>query len=254
VNPSTEQDPARRDALIREAAARRFPAVVNCKAADGWASFPSRMLGVDRDRQHVILEYPGEFDRCPPEIVNGQSVCVSFRHGHKKCFFSAMAVGPCRFSLGAEMDMPALRLQWPSSMHELQRRLYNRSPVPEGLEIAVTLWSTAGSEPDGPRIHHGTLVDLSAGGVSVTLPSNEDPGWPGDAPVICSFASVPDGAPIQASTRLRHRHEAEGRGVQLGLQFVGLAASAQGRAILDRVIRLAARFHRARARTPGNTL
>ncbi len=240
-------DPDRQDELLHEAASRYLAVVVTCRAADGWTTLRSRFLGTDAKDQQLFIEYPSGSGTVTPEIVGGQNIGVSFRRSHKKCVFNTMVLGRCQFSLSATEGLPALKLRWPEQMCELQRRLYYRAPVPEGITVPVELWRGRAEDrrSQNDPIYRGTMLDLSAGGVSVALPSDDSPCWHEGDPASCEFQAGSGEPPTTVSGRLRHWEEIGGGCVRVGLHFVGLDSSPDQRDTLERVIHVTVRFQRA---------
>lgn len=242
--------------MLREAASRRVPVVLTCRVADGWSALKSRFLGLDRRNDQLVIEYPAGSDRGTPEIVSGQSIGVSFRRGHKKCVFGTSVVERCSFPPGKSVNRAALKLQWPESVYQLQRRLYHRAPVPEGITILVELWrgdSQHRPARDAP-VHSGTVLDLSVGGISLTLSPEHSLHWDEDDPVTCSLLPGPGEPAITLYARLRYQEKTGNSHVRMGLQFVGLDSWPGTREALQRVIRLATRFQRIQMRRRGRYL
>jgi c-di-GMP-binding flagellar brake protein YcgR len=239
--------------LLEEAASRRWPAVIACRTDNGWVNVKSRFLACDPASERLTLEYPFSANEVIPELVAGQDVGVSFRRGHKKCAFNALVTGSGQMELGAgTVRAPIVTLSWPEDMHELQRRLYYRSPAPSGSAIPVKLWRGDKEGPcAGPSWScRGRLVDLSAGGISIWVSRCPIPQWEEDEAVGCSFPVDSGGAPVSITGRLRH-WEVTAQGTRVGVHFVGLDTSLADRDTLRQVIRLTTRFQQINARCQG---
>ncbi len=249
MNQPYRLNPAQRDEYLLEAISAHVPATVSCQLADGWATLKSRMLGLGGTGRQIVIEYPMPGANTPPEIVEGQNIGVSFRRGHKKYVFNTMVAARCRFAVdGAETE--AIRLAHPLIMFELQRRVFFRAPVPAHLSVPIEVWRTTESDPNGTQSKRwtGKMVDISAGGVSVSLPTEADPDWPADAAVECAFSIEPETPALTISGRLKHVGRTENARVRLGVHFVGLEATAEGRETLGHVLRLIRRLQRATPR------
>lgn len=243
-------DQGRQAHLLCEAVHRRTPATVTCRAEDGWVSLKSRILDANPDTHHLVIEYPWSPEPPVVEIAPGQSLGISFRHGHKKCVFNSAVLTRCGHALGGE-TVPAVTLAWPDEMCELQRRVYFRSPVPQGMTIPVELWRGQVDETASPGMPtcRGRMLDLSAGGVSVVVARRLETPWQDDEPVRCAFPVDSDNTLVSVSARLRHFEETPNDQMRIGLHFVGLDASPDDRQTLQRVIRLCGRLQRAGSRS-----
>lgn len=255
MNRPFQINPNRKAQLLREAASRRLVASVTCKMSDGWATLKTRFLALEDDRHELIIEYPSSPGRVAPEIVGGQSIGVSFRRGHKKCVFNAMVLERCHYSFSKVKGVPALRLQWPEEMCELQRRLYYRAVIPEGTTIPVDLWrgDAKGVRPPESEILRGIMLDLSAGGISIALPFGAFPRLEEDKVATCSFPVDKGEPPATIVGRVRYWDETDAHHLRVGLHFVNLDSSPNQRETLERVVRLAIRFQRAHAGRRGKS-
>jgi len=233
--------------LLREAAARHLPATITCKMTDGWATLKSRFLALDPDRREVIMEYPSQPGAVMPEIVGGQNIGVSFRRGHKKCVFNAMVLERCHHSSATVQGVPALTLHWPEEMCELQRRLYYRAIVPRDKKIPVDLWrgDADTGPPPGEQTLRGTMLDLSAGGISIALPAEASGRFDDDEVATCSFPVDVGEPPATVVGRVRHWEEMDANRVRVGLHFINLDSLPGQRETFEHVVRLAIRFQRA---------
>ncbi|MBI4580018.1 MAG: PilZ domain-containing protein [Planctomycetes bacterium] len=232
--------------ILQEMVDGQSPAKLTYQAGAGWVMVKSRFVGVDESSDLLLLEFSPRGDEAedPPEA--GQSIGVAFRRGSRKCVFDSHVVD----QVAMPDDRPgtlALRLAWPEKVNELQRRLYVRTPVPRGRLIPVDLWiREAGGGRDEPPAQRGRLVDLSAGGISVELAREARPRWREDDPLSCRFRADPNHELVEASVRLTSHSRLPDGHVRLGLQFVGLDASEQGRQVLQQIHRMTTRLQRRR--------
>jgi len=207
----------------------------------------TRFVEVNPQEGELMIEERAGSDAATAELMDGQHMDVSFRRGHKKCVFRTVTLGR-RPLANRDIDgISAIRLRYPEEMAELQRRLYHRAFVPNGMVIPVDLWRGdlgASPVPEKP-ICEGTMMDLSAGGISVSLPSDRAPGWDQDETVSCSFLLEPMEPPVRVSGQVRHRDKMPDGHVRVGVRFMGLDTSPDQRETLRRITQLAARFRRS---------
>ena len=234
-------------AILSDAIRSRTPAVLTYQTPAGWAMLKSRLVGVQNDGQRLLLDLPRVTEPAEPQPETGQNLGVSFRRGSRKCVFSAMVVDETVATIDG-CRTAVLRVTWPDDLAELQRRLYQRTLVPQGRLIPVDLWLARAGDDRQPEAmpHRGKMLDLSAGGLSVELPREVRPRWREDDQLSCRFAAGPDRSPVEVTARVTH-YSREGDGhVRLGLQFLGLDACEWGRQMLQQIQHITNRLQRSR--------
>jgi c-di-GMP-binding flagellar brake protein YcgR len=148
-----------------------------------------------------------------------------------------------------EANTAMLTMSWPAQIQQLQRRAYQRVRPPEDVVIAVRFWrqeGAAGVPVEGRTVRYGQLEDISAGGLRIKVAD------PGDIEVgmafRCVFEPHPGKSPLILDTLVRHREAADCGRASIGLQAVGLEATAEGRRTLERLARTVSRFQRLQSR------
>ncbi|MFQ6035909.1 MAG: flagellar brake protein [Sedimentisphaerales bacterium] len=171
----------------------------------------------------------------------------------------------------------------PDRMEVIQRRSYFRVKVPESLNVNVTLWHRSQTEVTGPRTqdpheqramsgnspnyYQGKLVDISAGGAQVMIPHQDEamtryssnienpasrienpgtqrPGFKKGQFIGLRFTPMPYERPLMFNAQIRNILPAEDhKSIYLGLQIVGLEASAEGRQVLSRITSVVERYY-----------
>jgi c-di-GMP-binding flagellar brake protein YcgR len=238
-----------REAIAQAAQARTIVGLT-WQSREGWVMLKSRLLGVHAENE-LLVQFPGDDvnGTTLPEI--GQDISVSFRRGSRKCVFDTPVAGYIELNENGRRIV-AIRVAWPTDLHELQRRLYQRTPVPRGRIIPVDLWiKQAGGENLVPNSQRGKMLDLSAGGVSIELSRELRPRWREDEQLACRFATDSDREPVEIPARVTYySRESDGR-VRVGLQFLGLDACDRGRQTLHRIQQMTGRLRRFRRNGPG---
>ena len=230
--------------LVHEAAGRHSVVALSCQLEEGWASFRSRVLAVDAASDQVILDYPESGTLEAPGFTGGETLGVSFRRAQMRCMFAALVVGTAEEKLPGARSHRILKIAMPEEIFQMQRRVFYRAPVPEEESIEVHMRpARPGSEPENaPRCYCGTLLDLSAGGLSVAVAEGLQPRWPVETPVEVRLWPELNEPLLTLVGRLRHcQINAEGQ-FHVGLQVSGLETSPEGRAILQRLLRLCKEF------------
>jgi c-di-GMP-binding flagellar brake protein YcgR len=231
---------ASQEELLREAVARQSPIALSCRVADGWSGYYSKFLQESRNEKGLLIEYPWCDGAYLPELVPGQTLGVSFRRGPKRCVFSTILIATRRIALSGS-EIPAILIEWPGQIFELQRRLDYRAPVPTDrvIEITTRKRPAAGNSTEPPM--HATLMDVSAGGLSMAFPNDNHPRWDTDDVIECTFKPDPEQPPLEVIGRVRYAQQTR-HAFRVGIQCYGLEATENGRLILDRMIDLCADY------------
>jgi len=239
-----------RDELLREGACRHAPVALTCKSAEGWVKLQAHFNGIDVQTSQLVLQYTLRAVGAVPTITAGQSVNVSFRRGHRKAVFDTTVIEHKTRADHQSGGGGTLRLQWPAAMFELQRRLYHRTSVPRGVVIPVDIWLDEANAASDQAVKpvRGTMLDVSAGGVSLALPAHRLSAGGKNAALMCRFATAPDGQPVEITATTRsHERMPNGR-IRLGLQFMNLDTSQEGQGTIRQIHRLTTRLQRSGGR------
>jgi len=217
----------------------------------------------------------------PINIQINQPVGISFKYEYGKFVFdtTVMALEPsptassCEDQSGGRGQGGRIVLAVPDRMEVVQRRSYFRVNVPESLNVNVTLWhrsQTGVMKPgsrdlherramgdESPNYYQGKLIDISAGGVQVMVPHQDGamdgavscfgtqrPSFKKGQFIGLRFTPLPYEMPLTIATQIRNILPAEDhKSIYLGLQIVGLEASAEGRQVLSRITGVVERYY-----------
>jgi c-di-GMP-binding flagellar brake protein YcgR len=207
--------------VIGQAVADSRPVVATWRQSDGWTTIRTRFVGADRRSGEVLLEYPNSGNRPAPDILEGQSVSVSFRQGRRRCVFSTVMLGKSETWDGQTGCVPTLRLVCPGELSELQRRLCHRETLSPTTAIPVELWDETQRAEQGCDATPvtGILRDISREGMGVVLPPGRQLGAePGQA-CCCSFRPRENQPPIRLLARLAHQSRLANGCMRVGLRF-----------------------------------
>ena len=235
--------------ILELAALRSTPAALTCRLRDTWQTYRSRFVGLRHGQ--MWLEYGrGAPEQIPAVHEAGQRIGVAFKWRHHKYVFSAMVGEVADFQHSPQVRLKALRIAWPTEMHQLQRRVFFRVDVPDGRLMHAHFWEGGlSAEPTGQLrdklVYCGQVVDLSAGGFRVRLLAGGDPGFQVGAVIGVELKTDSGGEAIKLDAQFRHT-QADEFGVTLGLQIMGLTETSRGRKTLERIGRIMREFQRGR--------
>ncbi len=251
----------------------RLTAILTYQSKGKWRVAKVLVSDCVQERITLACMMPDSGRPQPVNIQPGQSVGLSFKLPCGKCVLETRVVA---LQPAATGDVGGrIVIEMPDGIEVIQRRSYFRVNVPESLPVDVTLWRRSGKT--GPRVEptrycHGRLVDISAGGAQVALEADveaaadEDPepaAWrvvstpPGrdgecSAPglhngqfIEMRFTPLPYEPPMLLAAQIRNIWpSADGSKLYLGLQLVGLEATAEGHQLLARLVNVVEQYHR----------
>lgn len=251
MNPAATPG-ASQEELLREAVTRQSPISLSCRVSDGWSGYYSKFLQESRGEKGLLIEYPWCDGAYLPELVPGQTLGVSFRRGPKRCVFSTTLIATRRIALSGS-EIPAILIEWPVQVFELQRRLDYRAPIPTDRIIEITARRRSAGNGSTSPLMHGTLMDISAGGISMAFPNDNHPRWDTDDVIECTFNPHPGQAELQVIGRVRYAQQTR-HAFRVGIQWYGLEATEEGRQVLDRIVDLCAEYQKVEiTRLSANT-
>lgn len=218
-------------------------AVLTHREADGWRTHKAQFVSGDKSAGRITVRVARVDAESWDWPATGVQLGVAFRAGHKKCMFSSQA-----FPIAGEQGERLLRIEWPSTVQQLQRRAFQRVAPPDAAIIPVRFWQTKNSDEGGTTdrssMRHGQLVDMSAGGMRIRTADLDSIELEGA--YRCVLTPNPGTPPLVLDARLRHRESTNFGRAALGFQFVGLEVTPEGRKTLTRIARLVNQFQRHR--------
>jgi len=234
-----------RNQVLEDSIRQQRPLVLTHNGPEGWRTFRSEFVSGSAASHLIKVSQPVFEETAGFWLVGpGETLGVTFRTGHKKCVFGTV-VEPH----DDHATESVVTLRWPDHLQQIQRRLFERAQPPQGAVIPVRLWqecSSAAPGQDVRTIRHGQLEDLSAGGMRVKV---HDAGeFHAGRTYRCVFTPRAGGPSIVVDALPRHRQAADQGRASIGLQFVGLEATPEGRRVLARIARTVSQFQRARSR------
>lgn len=228
--------------LIDEGIEKRLFIKITDKDESRWEMYRSSFLGMQGNRL-VLTQPTPEDEQCAIELTEGQNIAVSFKKGYNKCLFVTRVVGHGLYEVEPGVKMPTIMVLRPDCVEKIRRRAFNRADVPSGMQIAVTLRSTARNEQSGEW--NGLLKNLSAGGMALQMASSDAASLHDDQRFVLEFVPLIDQGSLQVPGRVRHATPiANSDRSMVGIQFMGLDTSEEGRNTLRRLGRIVNMFQR----------
>lgn len=182
-----------------------------------------------------------------------QPVGISFQIDYEKFIFDSVIIG---FESAIAAQGGRILLEIPEVMEKMPRRAYERQPVPPNLNIQVLFWHRgyADSTTHIPieSYWQGQLVNLSAAGAQVSVALALSDCFRPNQLIGLQFTPMFYQKPILVEAQIVHlRPEEDGGKLYLGLEFLGLEVSIDGRTILHRLADIVGEY--AKLNSASNT-
>ena len=266
--------------ILRTVISEKVPAIMSYLSKGKW--HVAKVLLTNLDGKRLTVEsIRAKNKQRPINIQVDQPVGISFKHEYGKFVFDTTVLG-LEMPQEQEESRGwggSIVLAAPDKIEVVQRRSYFRVEVPQSLKVKVLLWHRSAKhetknqvQDRAEQVHkccQGRLLDVSAGGAQVVVPNESLINYPApDANEIKSeelensnpdvgspnfkkgqflwvrFTPMPYERPLTFSAQIRNiLPTADGQGISLGLQIVGLEASPEGHQILTRLISVVGQYH-----------
>ncbi len=233
---------------------KKVPAIMSYLSKGKWHVAKVLLTGLAGDRLNIESSASNNQQR-PINIQIYQPVGISFKYGYGKFVFDTTVkdLKPSQHPQAGQERGGTIVLAVPDRMELVQRRSYFRIDVPASLKVKVLLWHRSGKSQiedtteQTRNCWQGRLVDISAGGSQVVMThqnSTPEPDFRKGQFVGMRFTPMPYETPLVLSAQIRNiLPTADGKNMSIGLQFVGLEASSQGRRILTRLASIVERYY-----------
>lgn len=176
-----------------------------------------------------------------------QPVGISFQLEHDKYIFDSTILG---FESAITTPGGRILIEIPEVMEKMPRRAYERQPVPANLNVQVLFWHRGYCDNTNrvpvESYWQGQLMNLSAGGAQVCVPSTIEDCFRPNQLVGLQFTPMFYQKPILLEAQIIHIKPEQSKGeLYLGLEFLGLEVSIDGRSILHRLTEIVEEYAKA---------
>ncbi|MBN1124345.1 MAG: PilZ domain-containing protein [Sedimentisphaerales bacterium] len=201
-----------------------------------WYKICALLTACCNDRVSVTLNSDSEKIFATMQI--DQPVNITFQADYNKYLFDTNIAGFEDSS--ASDDQQKILLELPDRIECVQRRAYQRVPVPEHLNVLVQFWhrgyTDECSEVPAENYWQARLRDLSVGGAQIAIDLDQKPNFRVSQVVGMQFTPLSYQTPIIVEGQVVHLAEKTENGVLIiGVEFLGLEAYGQGREKLHRI-------------------
>jgi hypothetical protein len=209
-----------------------IPITATFNLQQSWHVLHGRLIPPDGRFLVLELEQPATL-ALPTDLRMG----VSFKLKHYKHLCTATLLACQQLTRPDASMADALKLSWPGRMQRLQRRAYTRVDVPDNRIVRAACWlgssreEPAAGSPTSP-VWSGRVSNISAGGLQLVTDASasRDLDVGDDLGMRLTFGLGEQAVYVDAQVRYL---ELAGQQVVVGLQFVGLDHTAEGRETLS---------------------
>jgi hypothetical protein len=231
--------------ILQAVIEKKVPAVMTYLAKDKWHT--AKVLLKSLGAAKLDVEIPPKEKSHPVDIRIDQPVGMSLKYEYGKFIFETKVVAlepsVCAANGGT------IGLVVPDRIEMIQRRSYFRVCVPKQLKVNVVLWHRRSAADDKqalpPHYWQGKLMDISAGGIQAAIDAGEKSNFRKGQFIGVRFTPMPYETPLMFNAQIRNiLPTADGKNICLGMQIVGLEASAEGREILQRLCGVVEQYYK----------
>lgn len=167
-----------------------------------------------------------------------QPVGITFQIEHEKFIFDTTVMG---FESAVTTKGGRILLEIPDRIEKMPRRAYERQAVPQEINVQVLFWHRGyienTSQAPVESYWQGKMINLSAGGTLIAVSSSLVDCFRAGQLVGMQFTPMFYQKPILVEAQIIHMKPSSDSGkCYLGLEFLGLEVSIDGRNILHRLM------------------
>ncbi len=229
--------------ILEEAATAHRTAIITYLSRGKWQI--SRVGFVAVCDHAIILEMLSQNRSTYENIQVNQPVGMSFQVEFTKYIFESAVIGiESVMNLGRAGK---IIVHLPDKVEKLHRRAYQRQDVPKDMTVKVLFWHRGYLDQvkAAPVEHYwqGKVMDLSAGGMRLIMSLEMRDSFTIGQLVGLQFTPMSFQKPILLEGHIRYmRESAEENRLYLGVEFLGLEASPEGREILHRLLSVVSEY------------
>lgn len=169
-------------------------------------------------------------------LRQNQPIGIRIHLGHFKYLF-----GSTVRAVESKGQWWRILLNFPDAVERIERRVYHRQPVPEDLRGKVVFRHCG--YPDTPDREpaetdwHGILLNLSAGGARFEIEIEHKAYFRVGQLLEVEFTPMSCQRPLRLESHVKYAEEqSDKQHFRVGVEFLGLEASSEGRRVLNRLL------------------
>lgn len=191
------------------------------------------------ESQKALMLEPTIIPAAGEDIQIDQPVGMALEIDHTKYIFESAVIG---FEPAVNLEqIGKILIRKPASIEQMKRRSFTRVPLPQQMKVTTLFWHRGYNDcsTDVPieSYWQGRMIDLSAGGTMITVNKDMLQNFKQDQFIGMQFTTLPFEKPILVEGQIKHIGAPDvDESISLGIEFLGLEASNEGREKLDKII------------------
>ena len=195
----------------------------------------------------IHVEIKPKENKIPIDIQIDQPVGMSIEREACKLIFESVVIG--LESSVNDASAGKVILELPDSIERVQRRADARIQVPKSLNVKVLFWHMGHMDDSvvAPPENYwqGSLTNISAGGLQIAIDLEQGSNFRIHQLVGLQFTPMSYEKPILLEAQVKHLVEnADKTLLFVGVEFIGLEASNQGRQKLRRILEIVKEYEK----------
>jgi len=243
--------------ILETAIEEKVPAIMSYLSKNKWHVTKVLLTNLGANRLNIEI-WPKDKPH-PINIHTNQPVGISLKYGYGKFVFDTTVIDlELSENPNHQGRSPTIVLAVPDRIEIVQRRSYFRVDVPKSLKVNVLLWhrglkrtpeeilcerdkqqdnnDETSNDKKRQDYYKGKLVDISAGGAQIAIDTAQKPDIRKGQFIGLTFTPMPYEKPLILDAQIRNiLPTADDKNICIGIQLVGLEASTEGRAVLQRL-------------------
>lgn len=157
------------------------------------------------------------------------------------------------------VDSGGIEVDFPETAERMQRRAYERQPVPSDLKVKSLFWHRGylddSDKKPAEQYWQGRLVNLSAGGAQIAVDMDQKEHFCSGQLLGVQFTPMSYQKPLLLESHVRYFiDEPEHHQFLVGVEFLGLEASSQGREALERLVDVINQYEKMNLENAGKNI
>lgn len=221
---------------LEEACSKQVPVIASFTDKGKWQLLELKVTDFSDD--YIVLDAQVPCNHLKSE----QSIGICIHLGYYKYLFDT-----CVHSIHQHGYVWSIQLEMPDRVERIQRRMYYRQSVPPTMNVKVLFWHRgylidSDSKPE-ELYWQGRLLNLSAGGAQFELESEQKSHFKVGQLLGVQFTPMSYQKPLLLESHVRYLEEQPDKDFfKIGVEFLGLEASSDGREILDRILEVIGQY------------
>jgi c-di-GMP-binding flagellar brake protein YcgR len=223
--------------VLDRAVAEKNTGVMSYLAGGKWHIANVSIL--DKQTNSLSVELQSEQDKQKLNIREDQPVGITIQQDFNKFIFETSVTG-----FGPDNDKNnyhSIKIRLPEVLERMQRRAYLRVLAPKNMKVNTLFWHRGYIDEIDQKptedYWQGTLIDLSAGGLQIGIDKDKGHDFKDGQLIGIKFTPMSYQKPIVVEAQIKHIADtADAQKICIGVEFLGLGASAEGREKLRRIV------------------